>query len=262
VRARLLLAFVSAVLTVILAACGSATSSDKSTTTAAPSTADVSGTAPLPAATCASTVAGELGVVAQRVYHAAASGDDIAQAVGRVHGSAALASAIRNDSASATATALRALLAGQIVRIEILRDGHVLASAGSGPAVAPVRGSIAGTGASFVLSVQSDEDYLRVTHQITGAQVLLLAGGRRMAGTFTGPGPSSIPANGTVSYAGQSYAVASVPGAGYPSGALRIALLTPAGALSCPGSAGQARVETLGRVGERIYREETNSPAV
>jgi hypothetical protein len=218
--------------------------------------------APLSGATCASTVAGELGVVAQRIYHAAASGNDIAQAVGRVRDSAALASAIRNDSASATGAALRALLAGQIVRIEVLRDGHVLASAGSGPAVAPVRGAIAGTGASYVLSVQSDQDYLQVAHQITGAQVLLLAGKRRLAGTFAGPSPSRVPVSGTVSYGGQSYAVVSVSGATYPSGALRIALLTPAGALACPGSAGQTRVETLGRVGERIYKEETNSPAV
>jgi hypothetical protein len=267
VRTRLLLLCLSAVLTVILAACGSATATSSggrsgAATTVPVSAADISAAAPLTAATCASTVAVELGVVARRVYHAAASGDDIAQAVGRVRDSAALASAIRSDSASATGAALRALLAGQIVRIEILRDGRVLASAGSGPAVAPVRGSIAGTGASYVLSVQSDEDYLQVTHQITGAQVLLLAGQRRLAGTFTGPSPSSLPASGTVSYAGQNYAVASVSGATYPSGTLRIALLTPAGALACPGSAGQTRVETLGRVGERIYKEEADSPAV
>jgi hypothetical protein len=266
VRARLLLACVGAALTVVLAACGSATatSSGRRSTAgaAAPVTADTPVAAPLSGATCASTVAGELGVVAQRIYHAAASGDDIAQAVGRVRGSAALASAIRSDSASATGAALRALLAGQIVRIEVVRDGHVLASAGSGPAVAPVRGAIAGTGASYVLSVQSDQDYLQVAHQITGAQVLLLAGKRRLAGTFAGPSPARVPVSGTVSYGGQSYAVVSVSGATYPTGALRIALLTPARALACPGSAGQTRVETLGRVGERIYKEETDSPAV
>lgn len=274
-RPRLLVACAGAVLTVGLAACGSTRTTPTAggkNPTAATKTAAEAGTsrgaagapaaAPLPAATCASTVAGTLGEVAQRVYNAAASGDDIAQAVGRVQGSTALASAIRADSASAAAAALRELLKGQIVRIEVLLDGRVLASAGSGPAVAPVRGSIAGTGATYVLSVQSDEDYLQVAHQITGAQVLLLSGARRLAGTFAGPSPSSIPTSGTVGYAGQRYEVASVSGARYPSGPLRIALLTPSGALSCPGSAGQARVETLGRVGERIYREETDSPTV
>ncbi len=268
---RLLLACASAVLTVGLAACGStkATATGKRPTVpATTSTAATTQTpttpvaAPLPTATCAPTVAGTLGQVAGRVYDAAASGDDIAQAVGRVQSSTALASAIRGDSASAAGAALRALLRGQVVRIEVLRDGHLLAGAGAGPAVAPVRGSISGTGATYVLSVQSDEDYLQVAHQITGAQVLLLSGDRRLAGTFAGPAASAVPTSGTVNYAGESYQVASVSGATYPSGALRIALLIPSGGPSCPGSTGQTRVDTLGRVGERIYEEETDSPTV
>jgi hypothetical protein len=277
VRPRLLVACAGAVLTVGLAACGSTrttpTTGGKNPTAATKTAAEAgvsrgaagapaAAAAPLPAAACASTVADTLGEVARRVYNAAASGDDIAQAVGRVQGSAALASAIRGDDASAAETALRELMRGQIVRIEVLLDGRVLASAGSAPAVAPARGSISGTGATYVLSVQSDEDYLQVAHQITGAQVLLLSGARRLAGTFAGPSPSRIPTSGTVGYAGQRYEIASVSGARYPSGALRIALLTPSGTISCPDSAGQARVETLGRVGERIYREETDSPTV
>ena len=270
-RPRLLLACAGAVLAVGLAACGSTkatASGNRPTVPATTSTAATTHTAatpaaaPLPTATCASTVAGALGQVAQRVYHAAASGDDIAQAVGRVQSSTALASAIRGNSASATGAALRELLKVQIVRIEVLRGGHVLAGAGSGPAVAPVRGSISGTGATYVLSVQSDEDYLQVAHQITGAQVLLLSGDRRLAGTFAGPAASAVPTSGTVNYAGESYQVASVSGATYPSGALRIALLIPSGGLVCPGSTGQTRIETLGRVGERIYEEETDSPTV
>jgi hypothetical protein len=269
VRPRLLLACAGAVLTFGLAACGSTritpTTSGKSPTTAtkiAVGATAASRAASRSSAACASTVAATLGEVAQRVYHAAASGDDIAQAVGRVQSSTALTSAIRGDSASAATSALRELLNGQIVRIEVLLDGHVLASAGSGPAVAPARGSISGTDATYVLSVQSNEDYLQVAHQITGAQVLLLSGGRRLAGTFSGPSPSSIPTSGTIGYAGQSYDVASVSGARYPSGALRVALLVPSRSFSCPGSTGQTRVETLGRVGERIYEEETDSQTV
>jgi hypothetical protein len=232
---------------------------------------------------CASTVAGTLGEVGERVYHAAASGDDVAEAVDRVQGSSALASAIESGDANGAGAALRALLRGQIVRIEVIRNGRVLASAGAGPAIAPVRGSIPGTSASFVLSVQSDHDYLQVAHQITGAQILLLSGPtggtggsggasnsagpsgpgvRRLAGTIAGLPPASVPSSGPLSYAGQSYEVASLAGSIYPSGALRIALLVPSSALSCPGSSSQTRVETLGRVGERIYKEETNSPSV
>jgi hypothetical protein len=272
---RRLAAGIGAFLAIGLSACGTATpthSARTSTAATAPATAATSvssGSAsnPTPAialtpATCASTVASTLGQVGEHVYHAAATGDDIAQAVGRVQGSTALASAIDSADASAADAALREVLRGQIVRIEIVRDGRVFASAGAGPAIAPVRGSIPGTGASYVLSVQSDDDYLQVAHQITGAQMLMLAGARRLAGTIAGPPPASIPTSGPLSYAGQSFQVVSLAGSTYPSGALRIALLVPSGALSCPGSASQTRVETLGRVGERIYKEELDSPTV
>ena len=39
-------------------------------------------------------------------------------------------------------------------------------------------------------------------------------------------------------------------------------LLAPTTAVSCPGDAAQTRVETLGHVGELIYRQELHSPAV
>jgi hypothetical protein len=244
---RLLAGCVSAFLIAGLPACGSATASSHTGASATPTA-------------CAATVAGALGQVGERVYHAAATGDDVAEALGRVRGSAALASAVQSGNASAAAAALRTLLKGQIVRIEVLRDGHVLASAGAGSAIAPVDGSIPGTDGSFILSVQSDEDYLQVTHQITGAQVLLISGTKRLAGTTSGP--ASVPASGPLSFGGQGYEVVSLAGASYPSGAMRIALLVPAGGLACPGSAAQTRVETLGEVGERIYREERSSPAV
>jgi hypothetical protein len=260
---------VGAVLALGLVACGAtAMSARRSTGITAAATASTTSIPPTPSG-CAATVADTLAQVGQRVYHVAATGDDVAEAVGRVRASPALASAIAGGNARSATAALRALLQGQIVRIEILRDGHVLAAAGGGPAIAPVHGSIPGTGASFVLSVQSDEDYLQVVHQITGAQVLMItdsASGtpavHRLAGTITGPPPASVPSSGPLSYAGQSYEVASLSGAVYPSGALRIALLVPSGAVSCPGAASQTGVETLGRVGERIYKEETDSPSV
>lgn len=253
-------------LVLALSACGSGT------TTTAATAASSSDAAPSPSSTpsaCASTVAGTLGQVGERIYHEAATGGDVAEAVHRVQSSAALASAIDAGNASAARSALQALLLDQIVRVEVLRDGHVLASAGAGPAIAPVRGSIPGIGASFVLSVQSDRDYLQVTSQVTGAQLLLLSAGsaggtpsRTLAGTIAGPPPASVPATGALTYAGHSYQVASLMGAVYPSGALRIALLVPASAISCPGSLAQARVETLGHVGERVYQEELHGASV
>jgi hypothetical protein len=250
---RLLAASLGATVTLGFAACGSATATDQATTVAS-----ATPTSP----TCAATVAGTLGTVGQRIYHEASTGGDVSQAVHRVQSSAALASAIDTASASRAHAALQALLLGQIVRVEVVRNGRAFASAGAGPAIAPVRGSIPGTGASFVLSVQSDRSYLQVAHQVTGAQVLALSGSRVLAGTTAATPSTTVPRSGPLSYAGHGYQVVSLSGAVYPSGALRIALLVPDGAISCPASIAQARVETLGHVGERIYQEELGSPYV
>lgn len=255
------------------AGCGSATATHSATTTAAvvPAVGASSGasagaatasTAPPASATCATTVASTLGTVAARVYHEAATGGNVAQAVHRVQSSAALAGAINGGSSAAARSALQALLVGQIVGVEVLRGGRVFAQAGSGAAIAPVRGSIPGTSATFVLSTQSDRTYLQVVHQITGAQVLLLSGSRRIAGTIGGAPAAGVPANGPLTVAGQSYQSFALSGAVYPSGELHIVLLVPAATIACPGSPAQTRVEALGHVGERVYQEELHSPNV
>jgi hypothetical protein len=257
----------------LLTGCGSATATHSSATAAlsadsTPAGSPVSATDPStpPSAAspnaCATTVTSTLGTVAARVYHEAATGGDVAQAVHRVRSSSALTEAVNNGDSAAAGTALQGLLAGQVVRIEILRGGHVFAHAGSGPAIAPVRGSIPGTSATFILSTQPDHAYLQVVHQVTGAQVLLLAGNHPLGGTIGGSPPAGSPAAGPLTLAGQSYQSFTLPGAVYPSGPLRIVLLTPSSTISCPGSPAQTRVETLGHVGERIYQEELHSPDV
>jgi hypothetical protein len=253
----------------LLAGCGSATATRPTVGATVPTTAATASSASTPAASttpptasCASTVAGTLGTVAGRVYHEAATGGNVAQAVHRVQSSSALQGAVNSGSSSAAGAALRELTLGQIVRVEVLRGGHVLAQAGSGSAIAPVRGSIPGTSGTFVLSTQSDHSYLQVIHQVTGAQVLLSTGSRRLAGTIGGPPPASLPADGPVTFAGQSFQTTTLTGSVYPSGQLHIVLLAPTASISCPGSAAQTRVETLGHVGERIYQEELHSPDV
>jgi hypothetical protein len=258
-RSRRLGRLVSLILTLaLLAGCGSASSASSNSLASATAAAATSPAS----ASCATTVASTLGTVAARVYHEAATGGDAAQAVHRMQSSTALADAVNSGNAAGARAALRALLLGQIVRVEVLRGGRVLAQAGAGPAIAPIRGSIPGTSATFILSSQADQTYLQVVHQVTGAQVLLLAGTRRLAGTTGGPPPASVPGEGPLSYAGQSYQTVTLAGAVYPSGPLRILLLVPTSEISCPGSAAQTRVETLGHVGENVYREELHSPDV
>jgi hypothetical protein len=251
--------FLSAFITLgLLTGCGSATASHSDSATAK---------TPPPSTSCATTVASTLGEVARRVYHEAATGGDVAQAVHRVQSSTALAAAIVGGDASGARAALQALLLGQIVHVEILRGGRVFAQAGSGAAIAPVHGSIPGTSASFVLSTQPDHTFLEVVSQVTGTQMLLLgagstAAGRRLAGTVAGSLPTSAPAAGSLTLGGQSYESFTLTGAVYPSGPLRIVLLVPSAAISCLGAQAQTHVEALGHVGERIYREELHSADV
>jgi hypothetical protein len=218
---------------------------------------------------CAATVAHTLGTVAGRVYHEAATGGIVAQAVHRLQSSSALRSAVNAGNAAAAGAALRELTLGQIVRAQVLRGRRVLAQTGSGSAIAPAHGAIPGASATFVLSTQSTHSYLQVVHQVTGAQVVLIAGSaggaggsHRVGGTIGGPPPASLPAQGPVTIAGQSFQTTTLTGAVYPAGALHIVLLAPTASLSCPGDAAQTRVETLGHVGELIYQEELHSPDV
>ncbi|HXP36789.1 MAG TPA: hypothetical protein VN817_03400, partial [Solirubrobacteraceae bacterium] len=168
---RLAAALTGVALTLALAACGSSQRQHSSATRKRVVTigqqpiASVGG--------CAHVAAATLGEVGERIYAESSHGANVGEALARVRASSALASAIAAEDAAATRAALDGLLANQIARIEIVVHGKVLASAGSGSAIAPVRGSIPGTRASFVLSTQSAQAYLSVTRQVTGAEVLL-----------------------------------------------------------------------------------------
>ena len=250
-----------------IAACGSSGGGSSATKTAKSQVAgSAAGDEQAP---CTAVAAATLGEVGTRIYRQAAAGRTVSEAVRRVKRSAALASAVSSGDAGATRTALAGLLANQIARIDILKDGHVFAGAGAGPAIAPVRGALAGSDASFVLSTQAASSYLNVVKQVTGAEVLLLSGptspsasARRLAGTIGGPQPARIPTRGTLEYKTRKYATFSLAGSAYPSGSLRIVMLAPHSAMRCGGSAAQTRVATLGHVGELIYQEEAGSPYV
>jgi hypothetical protein len=250
-----------------LGACGSSShgSGAPSTTSTSPLASAASSAT---SGDCRSAAAATLGEVGARIYRQAAAGRGVAEAVARVRRSPALASAISAGDAAAARTALNDLLANQIARIDIRKGGRLFATAGTGPAIAPVHGEIAD--ASFVLSVQADSSYLNVVKQVTGAEVLLLPGAgagapgkaRPLAATLAGPQPARIPTRGTLEYKNKKYESFSLSGSAFPAGALRIVLLVAHGAIRCAGSAVETHVATLGRVGELIYREEAASPYV
>jgi hypothetical protein len=263
-------------LALALGACGSSTksSSTRSSSAAGSPQTSTAGKAPVVQAgnlrDCAGAVAATIGQVGARIYGSASSGTVVGQAVQRVRRSSALAAAASSGDAAATERALDGLLAGQIVRIQILVHGHQIASAGSAPAIAPVHGSIPGTDATFVLSTQAADSYLHVTRQVTGAEVVLLPGSsassssaaRVLAATLSGLPAQRVPSRGRLDFHGKRYEVSSLAGSTYPSGNLRIALLVPSSSIHCPSVAAQIPVQTLGQVGERIYEEEAGSPYV
>lgn len=262
-------------LVLMLGACGSSTHSSSTSNSSAADSAQTStaGKAPVVQAgnqrRCAAAVAATIGRVGARIYGSASSGTVVGQAVQRVRRSSALAAAASSGDGAATERALDGLLAGQIVRIQILVHGRQLASAGSGPAIAPVRGSIPGTDATFALSTQAADSYLHVTRQVTGAEVALLSrssasdsSARVLAATLSGLPAQRVPSHGRLDLHGKRYEVSSLAGSTYPSGSLRIALLVPSSSIHCPSAAAQIPVQTLGQVGERIYQEEAGSPYV
>jgi hypothetical protein len=258
-------ALLVAALALALAACGS--SQDRHSSTTRKLVLTLGQQPAVSTGNCAHVAAATLGEVGERIYKESSHGADVGEAVARVRASVTLRSAISAGEAAATRTALDALLANQIARIAIVVHGKVLASAGSGTAIAPVRGSIPGTGASFVLSTQSAQSYLSVTRQVTGAEVLLYGASGRLAGTVGSPpaagaAADAAPHDGAVTYSGGHYQAHSIAGAAYPSGPLRIVLLVPHSAIRCPKQIAETQLDTLGHVGERIYEEEAGSPYV
>ena len=252
-----------------LGACGSSSSQSAGNahTSGSPVAVSASGSS---GGDCHTVAADTLGEVGRRIYEQAAAGHGVGEAVARVTRSPALAAAISSGDAGAARTALNALLANQIARIEVLESGRPFASAGSGPAIAPVRGTLPG-GASYVLSVQADDSYTKVAKQVTGAEILLLSGtgsassrsaSRRLAGTIAGPQPARIPVRGPIEIKNQKYVAVSLNGQVFPTGPLRIVLLIRRSALRCASSTAQTHVATLGSVGERIYQEEAGSEYV
>ena len=238
-------------------ACGASTA----TRSLASAAVTPAGSPPLGPSECAPAVAATLGTVARRIYQEAAAGSIAGEAIHRVRSSSTLAGAVKTGDATSTRTLLKGLMAGQIARIEIVRSGRPFAAAGLGSAIVPIEGTLPGSGgARFIVSVQTTAAFLQLTRQVTGAEVTLSAGSHPLGETVHVP--STLPKSGAAKIGGIDYEVVSLSGSVYPSGPLDIRLLSPSAGASCPGPAAQTEVETLGKVGERIYREELESPYV
>jgi hypothetical protein len=201
---------------------------------------------------CQATFARTLRGVAARVYDQASEGRVVSGSEAHVERSAALAAAVAKQDPAAVRSALKPLLRASIKRIVISgSDGRVLASVGTGAALAPVSGTIAGPAGTpvgrFTLSDTSAPGLAKLIRELTGAQVVMRSGGRMLAADLAGrPATHSTTLSGTA----------------FPGTPLSIQLRTPAPAhVLCGPDDATTAANTIGAVGRRLYRAERGSAA-
>jgi hypothetical protein len=152
--------------------------------------------------------------------------------VRRVQGDAALQSAVARRDPAATKLAVEALLNQHIVRLRVSAGGRVLADVGGPYVLAPVRATLSAGGrtiGSFVLSIQDDEGYLRLTKRLAGLSVLMYmnAAHPQLVKNSLGPEPGTVPDSGSYTYRGRRFRVFTIHAQAFPSGPLRINVLIP-----------------------------------
>jgi len=162
------------------------------------------------------------------------SGDSAQKQVLRVQHNRALLEAVARREPAATELAIKALLNHHIVRLRVSAGGQLLSDVGGpyvlAPVVAPLRldGHTIG---SFVLSIQDDEGYLRLSRRLAGLDVLMYMeaspGEQQLVKNSLGALPGYVPVDGPYTYRGRHYRVFTVHAKAFPSGPLTIRVLVP-----------------------------------
>ena len=200
------------------------------------------------AAACTEVVHNELRDVAVRVYDEAARGAHLVKSDRRRQRGRALAAAVARDDVAATNAALSPLLRAQVQRVVITRGRRVLADVGSGAALAPARGVIRDRAGApvgrFTLSVGSDSGLAHLIRGLTGAQVVMSVGGHSVATTTAS---THAPPAG--------FAASTFDGTAFPTGQLRISVLSPSpGRTLCGPTRAATVANTIGAIGQRLFR--------
>jgi hypothetical protein len=168
--------------------------------------------------------------VADRIY-SGESGNSARKQIRRVQHNKALLEAVANRDPSATERAIKALLNHHIVRLRVSAGGQLLSDVGGPYVLAPVTAPLTLHGhtiGSFVLSIQDDEGYLRLTRRLAGLKVLMyMSPGNQLVKNSLGPVTGTVPAGGTYGYRGKSFRVFTVHAKEFPSGPLTIRVLVP-----------------------------------
>jgi hypothetical protein len=222
---------------------------------AAPVTASSTRCGPASSATIASVD----DFVAHRIYAAELSGKEARADIAHITGSAELLAALESSNPRAVYAAVHRIVYTpfwHIVRLRVLRHGHVLADVGGPYIIAPISGTLRLKGrtvGSFVMSVQDDLGYVKLVSRFIGVPIDLYRAGMFVMGTLKPP-PASVSNRETVTVGGQSKYQADVFNtAAFPTGTLQVALFVPAPASALAArSCASVRVAAWGNIAHHI----------
>jgi hypothetical protein len=172
------------------------------------------------------TVVHTLGHIASLIYAGEAGTRTLPQ-VRRVQRDQALLHAVAARDPRATKAAIEALLTEHIVRLRVSAGKTLLADVGGPFVLAPVSAPLRLEGrtvGSFVLSIQDDEGYLRLTRRLAGLRVLMYMNSQLVKNSL-GPSPGTVPPSGSYVYRGRSFRVFTVNARAFPTGPLTIRVL-------------------------------------
>jgi len=189
----------------------------------------VSSTTGLCGRTPADTLINTISRIARLIYAGEAGRRALIQ-VHRVQHDPALLSAVARRNPAATRAAIEALLNQHIVRLRVSAGGRLLGDVGGPYVLAPVRAALRLSGrqiGNFVLSIQDDEGYLRLTKRLAGLRVLMYMRGSELVKNSLGPAPGTVPASGRYQYRGRTFQVFTLNAQAFPSGPLTIHVLIP-----------------------------------
>jgi hypothetical protein len=176
------------------------------------------------------TWAASLALSANAIYQGEEASTEVSNDRRQVTASLALASAVAAGERAQARSAVISLVFTphlHIVRLRAIRNGQVLADVGAPLAIAPVTGTLTLYGhrvGRYVMSVQDDVGYIKLVRRFIGVGVELSSGTRRLIGDPS-PGPSPLPASGTVRYQGTVDQVVSFAARGMPDVPIRVTLL-------------------------------------
>ncbi len=191
----------------------------------------LSATAQLCGASDQDTLVNTLEHVANLIYAGEGGRRTLAQ-IHRVQRDPAMLRAVAARDPDATRKAAEALLHHHLVRLRVSAGGRLLVDDGGPYVLAPVSAPLRLHGrtiGSFVLSIQDDEGYKRLTGRLAGLSVLMYMNTPHptLVKNSLGPHPGNVPASGPYSYRGHNFQVFTVNATAFPSGPLTIRVLVP-----------------------------------